>query len=70
VRVESGESDGLVVIELRQLGESLADILRAIERIQAAGGAFASVRDGIDLSTPTGRLIARVLVSLVEAVSA
>jgi len=65
-RVEGSESDGLVVLELRQLGASLEDTVRAIERISAAGGAFASVHEGIDLSTPGGRQIVRMLMSVVE----
>jgi DNA invertase Pin-like site-specific DNA recombinase len=35
-----------------------------IERIQAAGGTFVSVCDGIDLGTPSGRLILPLLVSV------
>jgi DNA invertase Pin-like site-specific DNA recombinase len=65
-RVESRESDGIVIPTLNEIGNSLTEVLGAIERIQAAGGAFASVRDGIDLSTPTGRLILRLLVSVSE----
>jgi DNA invertase Pin-like site-specific DNA recombinase len=65
-RVESRESDGIVIPTLNQIGTSLTEVLSAIERIQAAGGAFASVCDGIDFSTPTGRLILRLLVSVSE----
>jgi site-specific DNA recombinase len=65
-RVESGESDGLVVARLDRFGRSLTDSLSAIERIQAAGGIFASVDDGLDLTTDTGRLVLRVLLSLAE----
>ena len=65
-RVESRESDGLIVARFSHLGSSLADALAAIERIQAAGGRFASVADGIDLDTPTGRLLLRLLLSVVH----
>jgi DNA invertase Pin-like site-specific DNA recombinase len=65
-RVESHESDGLVVARVDQIGHSLPEVLAAIERIEAAGGAFASVLDGLDLSTPAGRLVLRVLVSVRE----
>jgi DNA invertase Pin-like site-specific DNA recombinase len=65
-RVECKESDGVVVTELRQMGDSVDDALRAVERIIAAGGVFASIREGIDLSTPNGRLALRLLVSLAE----
>jgi DNA invertase Pin-like site-specific DNA recombinase len=53
-RVESGESDGIVTASLDQIGGSLGEVLDALERIQAAGGTFASVGDGIDLSTTAG----------------
>jgi len=65
-RVESRESDGVVVARLQDLGSSLGDALRAIERIQAAGGTFVSVCDGIDLGTATGRLILRLLLSVAD----
>ena len=65
-RVESGESDGIVAARLTQIGPSLGEALRSVERIQAAGGTFVSVGDGIDLSTPTGRLILRLLLSVAE----
>jgi Resolvase, N terminal domain len=63
-RVESRESDGIVVARLNRVGGSLDDALDAIERIQAAGGTFVSVCDGIDLGTPAGRLILRLLLSV------
>ncbi|MDQ6732428.1 MAG: recombinase family protein [Actinomycetota bacterium] len=63
-RIESGESDGIVTTSLDQIGDSLGEVLDALERIQAAGGTFASVGDGIDLSTAAGHLILRVLVSV------
>ena len=65
-RVESGESDGIVAVRLTQLGASLREALCSIERIEAAGGTFVSVGDGIDFSTPTGRLILRLLLAVAE----
>jgi DNA invertase Pin-like site-specific DNA recombinase len=38
----------------------------AIQRIKDAGGTFVSVREGLDVSTDTGRLILRVLFSIAE----
>ena len=63
-RVESGESDGVVVARLKNIGSSLVEAVDTIERIQAAGGTFVSVCDGIDLGTPSGRLILPLLVSV------
>jgi DNA invertase Pin-like site-specific DNA recombinase len=49
------------------LGSSLAEVLTVVERVQAAGGRFLSVSDGIDLDAETGRLALRVLVALTFA---
>ncbi len=65
-RVERGESQGIVVAKLDRFGRSLVDGLAAIERIQAAGGTFVSVQDGLDLSTDTGRLVLRIMLSMAE----
>jgi len=65
-RVESGESGGIVVARLDRFGRSLVDSLAAIERIQRAGGTFASVTDGFDIATDTGRLVLRIMLSLAE----
>jgi hypothetical protein len=63
-RVESRESDGLVVARMKSIGSSLEEALDAIERIQAAGGRFVSVCDGVDLGTRDGQLALRLLVSV------
>lgn len=60
-RVESRESDGLVVARLKHLGRSLGSAVDAVERISAAGGRFVSVCDGVDLDTASGRLVLRLL---------
>jgi DNA invertase Pin-like site-specific DNA recombinase len=65
-RVRSRESDGIVVVTLLHLGDSLEEALSAIEHIEAAGGMFASVWDGIDISTSSGRGIVALLVAIAE----
>lgn len=65
-RVESGETDGLVVARLSHVGASLDEALRAIERVRAAGGTFASVCDQIDLSTANGQQILRTLSAVAD----
>jgi DNA invertase Pin-like site-specific DNA recombinase len=65
-RIERGESDGLVVAKLDRFGRSLADGLRLIDRIRDGGGTFASVQDGFDLRTDTGRLVLRIMLSMAE----
>jgi hypothetical protein len=66
-RVESRQSDGLVVAGLKHLGLSLDEAVAALERISAAGGRFVSISDGIDLGTPTGRTVLRLLLALHDA---
>ena len=65
-RVEAGETGGIVVVKLDRFGRTLVDSLALIARIEAAGGTFASVQDGFDLSTDTGRLVLRIMLSLAE----
>ena len=65
-RVEARETDGIVVSGLRVVGASLPEAVLVLERIQAAGGVFVSISDGIDLSQPTGQPILRLLVSLLD----
>ena len=65
-RVEAGESGGIVVAKIDRFGRSLANGLAAIERVTRAGGVFASVQDGLDLSTDTGRLVLRIMLSMGE----
>ena len=65
-RVEAGQSDGIVVAKLDRFGRTLVDGIRLVERLQAAGGTFVSVADGFDLTTETGRLVLRIMLSLAE----
>jgi DNA invertase Pin-like site-specific DNA recombinase len=65
-RIERGESDGLVVAKLDRFGRSLVHGLQLIDRIRDAGGTFASVQDGFDLRTDTGRLVLRIMLSMAE----
>jgi DNA invertase Pin-like site-specific DNA recombinase len=65
-RIEQGRSDGIVVSCLDRFGRSLLDSLAAIERIERAGGTFASVAEGLDLATETGRLVLRIMLSMAE----
>ncbi|MGI8593638.1 MAG: recombinase family protein [Solirubrobacteraceae bacterium] len=65
-RVEAGESHGIVVAKLDRFGRSLVDSLAVIDRIRAAGGVFVSVGDGLDLTTDTGKLVLRIMLSMAE----
>src|SRR5918999_163268 len=65
-RVERGESSGIVVSKLDRFGRSLLDGLAGIDRITRAGGTFVAGEDGLDLSTDTGKLVLRLMLSLGE----
>ncbi len=65
-RVEAGLTDGIVVAKLDRFGRSPLDSLAAIERIQLAGGTFVAVQDGLDMSTDTGKLVLRIMLSMAE----
>jgi DNA invertase Pin-like site-specific DNA recombinase len=65
-RIERGVSDGLVVARVDRFGRSLVDALLMIQRIEKAGGLFYSVQDGLDISTDTGRLVLRIMLSMAE----
>jgi DNA invertase Pin-like site-specific DNA recombinase len=65
-RVEAGASDGIVVARLDRFGRSLLHGLHTVERIRTAGGIFVSVQDGFDVTTDTGKLIVRLLLSFAE----
>ena len=64
--VESGDAEGIIVARLDRFARSLLHGLGAIDRIEKAGGVFVAVQDGFDLSTPTGRLVLRIMLSLAE----
>ena len=65
-RVEIGDSEGLVVAKLDRFGRSLVHGLALLARIEEAGGTFASVGDGFDLATSTGRLMLRMMLAMGE----
>ena len=65
-RVEGGESQGVIVAKIDRFGRRVVDGLRAIKRIEEAGGTFVSVQDGLDLSAPTGKFVMQVLFSIGE----
>jgi DNA invertase Pin-like site-specific DNA recombinase len=65
-RVEEGLTDGIVVAKLDRFGRTLLASLAAIERIRAAGGTFVAVQDGLDVTTDTGKLVLRIMLSMAE----
>jgi site-specific DNA recombinase len=65
-RVKSGESDGIIVSKLNRFARTLIGGLQVIKELQEAGGVIVSVTDNIDLSTPTGRMVASILLAIAQ----
>jgi putative DNA-invertase from lambdoid prophage Rac len=53
--------DVIVVWRLDRWGSSLSDLMHSLEELRAIGVDFASVTEGLDFSTPTGRAMAGML---------
>lgn len=58
--------DTVVVIALDRLGRSLTGVIRTIEALTKAGVVLRSLREGIDHSTPTGRMLGGIFAALAE----
>jgi DNA invertase Pin-like site-specific DNA recombinase len=66
--VRSG--DTVVVASLDRLGRSLSGVIRTVETLTGAGVLLRSLREGIDYSTPTGRMLAGIFAALAERTGA
>lgn len=60
------EGDKLVVVALDRLGRSLSEMVKLLEWLVSEGITLVSLREGIDLTTPTGRMLAGIFASLAE----
>jgi DNA invertase Pin-like site-specific DNA recombinase len=58
--------DTLVVWRLDRLGRSLRHLVETVNTLAGRGVAFASLREGIDTTTSTGRLIFHIFAALAE----
>jgi len=56
--------DTVVVVALDRLGRSLSGIIRTVETLTGAGVLLRSLREGIDYSTATGRMLAGIFAAL------
>jgi DNA invertase Pin-like site-specific DNA recombinase len=61
-----GNVDGVLVVGLDRLGRSLTDLLALLGELSSSGCAVASLREGIDLGTPAGRLQVQLLGAFAE----
>lgn len=62
--VRSG--DTVVVTGIDRLGRDAAEVMLTVKELWDKGIAIRSLREGIDTSNPTGRMVAGVLASLAE----
>jgi DNA invertase Pin-like site-specific DNA recombinase len=58
--------DAVVCWKLDRLGRSLKHLVTVIEDLAAYGISFVSLRDNLDLSTPSGRLMMHLLGAMAE----
>ncbi|MBS0261985.1 MAG: recombinase family protein [Planctomycetes bacterium] len=62
--VRSGKISKVCVWRLDRLGRTAKGLLTLLDELQVLGVGFVSLREGFDLSTPAGRLMAGVLASV------
>jgi DNA invertase Pin-like site-specific DNA recombinase len=60
------EGDIIVVIGIDRLGRTAAEVMNTIRELGERGIVLRSLREGIDTSNATGRMVAGVLASLAE----
>ncbi len=65
-RIESGETDGIVVAKLDRFARSTLDAVEALRRIEAAGGHFVSAAERFDTTTPFGKFAQTVMFAMAE----
>lgn len=58
--------DGIVVAKLDRLSRSVADFARVLEQARSRGWALVAIDLGVDTSTPTGELVANVMMSVAQ----
>jgi DNA invertase Pin-like site-specific DNA recombinase len=60
------EGDAIVVVGIDRLGRNAAEVMATIRELGERGIVLRSLREGIDTSNVTGRMVAGVLASLAE----
>lgn len=58
--------DAVLVWKLDRYGRSLRHLVNALADLEALGIAFISLRDNLDLSTPSGRLMFQIIGAMAE----
>ncbi|MEO0770888.1 MAG: recombinase family protein [Cyanobacteria bacterium J06649_4] len=60
------KKDTLVIWKLARLGRSLSDLLSIVEGLKERGANFASIQDGFDTSTASGKMVFSVIGAMAE----
>ena len=58
--------DGVLVWKLDRFGRSLRHLVNALAEFESLGISFVSLRDNLDLSTPSGRLMFQIIGAMAE----
>jgi DNA invertase Pin-like site-specific DNA recombinase len=58
--------DAVLVWKLDRFGRSLRHLVNALAELEALGLSFISLRDSLDLSTPSGRLMFQIIGAMAE----
>jgi DNA invertase Pin-like site-specific DNA recombinase len=62
----SRKFDAILVWKIDRFGRSLKHLVNALAELAALGVAFVSLRDNLDLSTPSGRLMFQIIGAMAE----
>src|SRR5450755_1229230 len=62
----SRKFDAILVWKIDRFGRSLKHLVNALADLAALGVAFVSLRDNLDLSTPSGRLMFQIIGAMAE----
>jgi len=65
-RMDAGEADALVVAKLDRLSRSVLDFARITERAKRRGWAVVALDVDVDMTTPTGELVANITSSVAQ----
>ena len=64
--LKNDDWNGLIVHDLTRFGRSTADLLFQINRLDDKGKVFISIKDNIDISTKTGKLLLTMLSAIAD----
>lgn len=60
------EGDTIITTAIDRIGRSTIDVLRSVEMLKAKGVKLVTMREGFDLSTPTGKAMLTMMSAMAE----